>query len=130
MKWALAGAVVVLLALPAVLSPYALTLFILIFFYGFLGQSWNIVGGYAGQLSAGHAAFVGVGGYTATMLSIELGLTEEQKRQIVPILEQELKQLGALKKDTSLSALKKVELRWRQSTRNTGLPAASVTLLR
>ncbi len=75
MKWALAGAVAVLLALPAVLSPYALTLFILIFFYGFLGQSWNIVGGYAGQLSAGHAAFVGVGGYTATMLSIELGLT-------------------------------------------------------
>jgi len=75
MRWALAGAVVVLLALPAVLSPYALTLFILIFFYGFLGQSWNIVGGYAGQLSAGHAVFVGVGGYTATMLSIELGLT-------------------------------------------------------
>ena len=75
MRWALAGGVVALLALPAVLSSYALTLFILIFFYGFLGQAWNIVGGYAGQLSAGHAAFVGVGGYTATMLSIELGLT-------------------------------------------------------
>jgi len=75
MKWALAGGVVALVALPAVLSSYALTLFILIFFYGFLGQAWNIVGGYAGQLSAGHAAFVGVGGYTATMLSIELGLT-------------------------------------------------------
>jgi len=72
MKWALAGGVVALVALPAVLSSYALTLFILIFFYGFLGQAWNIVGGYAGQLSAGHAAFVGVGGYTATMLSIEL----------------------------------------------------------
>ena len=34
-------------------------MFIFIFFYGFLGQAWNIVGGYAGQLSAGHAAFVG-----------------------------------------------------------------------
>jgi branched-chain amino acid transport system permease protein len=75
MKWALLAAGVALIALPAVLSAYALTLFILIFFYGFLGQSWNIVGGYAGQLSAGHAAFVGVGGYTAAMLSIELGLT-------------------------------------------------------
>ena len=75
MRWALAGALVALVALPAVLSSYALTIFILIFFYGFLGQSWNIVGGYAGQLSAGHAAFVGVGGYTAAMLSIELGLT-------------------------------------------------------
>jgi branched-chain amino acid transport system permease protein len=75
MTWVIAAGIVALLALPAVLSPYALTLFILIFFYGFLGQSWNIVGGYAGQLSAGHAAFVGVGGYTAAMLSIELQLT-------------------------------------------------------
>jgi branched-chain amino acid transport system permease protein len=75
MRWVLLAAGVTLVALPAVLSAYALTLFILIFFYGFLGQSWNIVGGYAGQLSAGHAAFVGVGGYTAAMLSIELGLT-------------------------------------------------------
>jgi branched-chain amino acid transport system permease protein len=75
MRWALAGALVALLALPAVLSSYALTLFILIFFYGFLGQAWNIVGGYAGQLSAGHAAFVGIGGYTAAVLSIELQLT-------------------------------------------------------
>jgi branched-chain amino acid transport system permease protein len=75
MKWALASALVALIALPAVLSSYALTLFILIFFYGFLGQAWNIVGGYAGQLSAGHAAFVGVGGYTAAVLSIELQLT-------------------------------------------------------
>ena len=34
-----------------------------------------MVGGYAGQLSAGHAAFVGIGGYTAALLSDELGLT-------------------------------------------------------
>jgi branched-chain amino acid transport system permease protein len=71
----LALALVILLALPAVLSSYALTIAILIFFYGFLGQAWNIVGGYAGQLSAGHAAFVGVGGYTAALLSTEWGLT-------------------------------------------------------
>jgi branched-chain amino acid transport system ATP-binding protein/branched-chain amino acid transport system permease protein len=75
MRWAVVAALAVLLALPVVLSSYAVTIFILIFFYGFLGQAWNIVGGYAGQLSAGHAAFVGVGGYTAAMLSIEAGLT-------------------------------------------------------
>ena len=46
-------------SLPAVLDSYAVTVFIFIFFYAFLGQAWNIVGGYAGQLSAGHAAFVG-----------------------------------------------------------------------
>ena len=75
MKWAALAGVAVLLVLPAVLSSYATTIFILIFFYGFLGQAWNVVGGYAGQLSAGHAAFVGIGGYTAALLSNELGLT-------------------------------------------------------
>jgi branched-chain amino acid transport system permease protein len=74
-KWLGALAVLVLLVLPAVLNSYAVTILILIFFYGFLGQAWNIVGGYAGQLSVGHAAFVGIGGYTAVMLSIEKGLT-------------------------------------------------------
>ena len=69
------AALLILLALPAVLSSYALTIFILALFYGFLGQAWNIVGGYAGQLSAGHAAFVGIGAYTAAMLSTEWGLT-------------------------------------------------------
>ena len=48
---------------------------IFIFFYAYLGQAWNIVGGYAGQLSAGHAAFVGVGGYAAALLSMHAGLT-------------------------------------------------------
>ena len=69
------AALLVLLLLPAFLSSYALTIFILILFYGFLGQAWNIVGGYAGQLAAGHAAFVGIGAYTAAMLSTEWGLT-------------------------------------------------------
>jgi branched-chain amino acid transport system permease protein len=68
-------AVAVLLALPAVLSSYAVTVFIFIFFYAYLGQAWNLIGGYAGQLSAGHAAFVGIGAYTAAMLSLQAGLT-------------------------------------------------------
>ncbi len=41
--------------------------------------------------------------------SVELGLTEAQKQQILPILNDELKQLEALKKNTSLSGLEKVE---------------------
>src|SRR5213083_3725955 len=61
--------------LPSVFGSYAVTLFTLIFFYGFLGQAWNIVGGYAGQLSAGHAAFLGIGAYTAALLSVEKGIT-------------------------------------------------------
>ncbi len=45
----------------------------------------------------------------ANQFSLELGLTEDQRRQIVPFLKQELTKLGELKKDTKLSALQKVE---------------------
>ena len=45
----------------------------------------------------------------SNQFSIELGLTEGQKKQIVPVLKQELQQLGELKKNASLSGLKKVE---------------------
>jgi hypothetical protein len=41
--------------------------------------------------------------------SIEVGLTEQQKQQIVPFLKQEAPKLEALKKNTSLSPLQKVE---------------------
>jgi branched-chain amino acid transport system permease protein len=73
--WLGAAAVAVLLVLPAVLTSYAVTVFIFIFFYGYLGQAWNVLGGYGGQLSAGHAAFVGVGAYTTTLLSMHWGLS-------------------------------------------------------
>lgn len=75
MKLAALLAVGVLVALPWIVSSYALTVLIFIFFYAYLGQAWNIVGGYAGQLSVGHAAFVGVGGYAAALLSMHAGLT-------------------------------------------------------
>jgi branched-chain amino acid transport system permease protein len=73
--WLALAALAVLLALPAVLGPYALTIFVNILFFAYLGQAWNMVGGYAGQLSAGHAAFVGIGGYAAAVLAAETGLT-------------------------------------------------------
>jgi branched-chain amino acid transport system permease protein len=74
-RLACAVALAALLVLPLFLDSYAVTLFIFIFFYAYLGQAWNIVGGYAGQLSAGHAAFVGVGAYASAMLSMHAGLT-------------------------------------------------------
>ena len=45
----------------------------------------------------------------ANQFSITLGLTQEQRQQIVPILNDEIKRLGDLKKNTSLSAEQKVE---------------------
>lgn len=49
-------------------SPYALHMMILLFMSVVQGQSWNILGGYAGQHSVGHAAYFGVGAYTTMML--------------------------------------------------------------
>ncbi len=58
-----------LLAIPRyVQSPYALHMMILLFMSVAQGQSWNILGGYAGQHSVGHAAYFGVGAYTTMML--------------------------------------------------------------
>ncbi|MGH7300187.1 MAG: branched-chain amino acid ABC transporter permease [Candidatus Rokuibacteriota bacterium] len=64
-----------LVAVPPVLPKYALDVLISILFFGYLGTCWNILGGYAGQFSFGHAAFFGIGAYTSTLLFLHLGLT-------------------------------------------------------
>ena len=46
---------------------------ILILMAAQLGVAWNIVGGYAGQVSLGHAAFYGLGAYTSTLLLTQFG---------------------------------------------------------
>jgi branched-chain amino acid transport system permease protein len=40
-----------------------------------LASAWNLIGGFGGQLSVGHAAFFGIGCYTSTILWLKLGLT-------------------------------------------------------
>ena len=37
-------------------------------FYVLIGMSWNLIGGYAGQLNLGHAAFIGLGAYAMAIL--------------------------------------------------------------
>ncbi|CAM5779432.1 branched-chain amino acid ABC transporter ATP-binding protein/permease [Castellaniella caeni] len=65
----------------AFLVPLALdtafwtNLFVLIFVFAALSIAWNIVGGFAGQLSLGHAVFYGIGGYTATLLTQAYGIS-------------------------------------------------------
>ncbi|WP_024696258.1 branched-chain amino acid ABC transporter ATP-binding protein/permease [Pseudomonas syringae] len=56
-------------------SPFVYHLFILICSYAALASAWNIVGGFAGQLSLGHAVFYGVGAYTTTLLIINFGIS-------------------------------------------------------
>ncbi len=50
-------------------------IFILTLFYAGMSSAWNIVGGYAGQLSLGHAAYMGIGAYTATLLYLKMGVS-------------------------------------------------------
>lgn len=67
--------VLVLLAGPPLLPAYFLEILIGVLFYAYLGSSWNILGGYTGQFSFGHAAFFGIGAYTSTMLLLRLGIS-------------------------------------------------------
>ncbi|MDR5796121.1 MULTISPECIES: branched-chain amino acid ABC transporter ATP-binding protein/permease [unclassified Caballeronia] len=69
-------ALVALLAVPfALQSPFAFHLAVLVCIFGALATAWNIVGGFAGQLSLGHAVFYGIGSYAATLLVINFGIT-------------------------------------------------------
>jgi branched-chain amino acid transport system permease protein len=70
-----AAGAVALAALPFWISSAWQNLLITTFYYAFLSQAWNILGGYAGQLSLGHAAFFSVGAYTSAILAIRLGIS-------------------------------------------------------
>lgn len=66
----------VLVALPLVLeSAFAIDILIRIFLFAFIGVAWNLMGGYAKQLSLGHAAFFGLGAYTSTLLQIDFDVS-------------------------------------------------------
>jgi branched-chain amino acid transport system permease protein len=67
----LAIGIAVVIALPMVVkSSFAIDIFIRILLFSFIGTAWNLMGGYAKQLSLGHAAYFGLGAYTSTILQI------------------------------------------------------------
>jgi len=70
---ALAAALLAALIYPLLVPNYLITVGMLMFFTAFLGQSWNVAGGFAGQTSFGHAVFFGVGAYTSTILHVSHG---------------------------------------------------------
>jgi branched-chain amino acid transport system permease protein len=65
---------VLLLAAPLFADRYLLSVLILIFYFAYLGQAWNLMMGLAGALSLGHALQVGLGAYVAAMLWVDLGV--------------------------------------------------------
>jgi branched-chain amino acid transport system permease protein len=70
----LALALAVLLTLPLVADRYVLSVLTLIFYFAYVGQAWNLMMGYAGQLSLGHSLYVGLGGYVAALLWLNFGI--------------------------------------------------------
>jgi branched-chain amino acid transport system permease protein len=68
--------VVVALALvPAVVSGQLLSVAVRMLLFALLGVAWNVMGGFAGQFSFGHAAFFGLGAYTTGVLLVDFGVS-------------------------------------------------------
>ncbi len=65
--------VLILLPLP-IGDAYTRNLIILTVLYGGLAQAWNILGGYCGQISLGHALYFGLGAYVSTLLFTRAGI--------------------------------------------------------
>src|SRR5881227_1758803 len=71
---ALAVLAAILVALPFLVGNYALSVATLILYFAYTGQAWNVMMGFAGQLSLGHALYVGVGAYAAGALFFHYGI--------------------------------------------------------
>jgi branched-chain amino acid transport system permease protein len=70
--WAGGAALAFLVLIPflGIQGGYLQTLGVLTFLYVTMSTGWNILGGYAGQTSFGHATFYGLGAYTTCILSL------------------------------------------------------------
>jgi branched-chain amino acid transport system permease protein len=72
----LAFSIVFFLLLPKVItSTFYLHVLIMIFYFSYLGACWNLLAGYVGLASLGHAMFVGTGAYTSSYLLMHYGLS-------------------------------------------------------
>jgi branched-chain amino acid transport system permease protein len=70
----LAVLVAALVAAPWLVGDYLITVLILILYLAYTGQAWNIMMGFTGQLSLGHAIYVGLGAYVAAVLFTRYGI--------------------------------------------------------
>ena len=59
---------------PLAAGPYLLSVLMLVLTMAYLGQAWNIMMGFAGQLSLGHSLYGGLGAYVAAALFVRFGI--------------------------------------------------------
>ena len=74
-RWALIALAVLALLPFALSSQYLVTAAMLTVFSAYLGQAWNIAGGFGGLTSFGHSMFFGVGAYVGALVATRTGLT-------------------------------------------------------
>jgi branched-chain amino acid transport system permease protein len=72
---AIAGIAVLAVAPLLTDNAFFQHLMIMVLFWTLLGASWNLLGGFAGQVSFGHAVFLGVGAYVTMLLYLRLGVS-------------------------------------------------------
>lgn len=63
-----------LLAAPAWVDPYTLSVLTLVLWLAYTGQAWNVMMGFAGQLSLGHTLYVGLAAYASAALFVHFGI--------------------------------------------------------
>lgn len=63
-----------LLVAPLFVGNYILSVLILVLYFAYTGQAWNVMMGFAGQLSLGHSLYVGLAAYTAAALYVHFGI--------------------------------------------------------
>ena len=63
-----------LLLLPLFANAYILSVAILILYFAYIGQAWNVMMGFCGQLSLGHSLYVGIGAYVSAALFVHFGV--------------------------------------------------------
>ncbi len=71
---ALAILTIALAAAPFVVDRYILSVLLLCLIGAYLGQAWNILMGFCGLLSLGHALYLGIGAYAAAALYVKFGI--------------------------------------------------------
>jgi branched-chain amino acid transport system permease protein len=70
----LVALVALMLVAPWFANDYVITILILVLYSAYVGLAWNIMMGFAGQLSLGHALYVGLGAYTSAALYVHFGI--------------------------------------------------------
>ena len=71
----IAAIVIVVVLLAQFAGSYVVSIAVGLLMWMYLCVAWNIIGGFVGQISFGHAAFFGIGGYVSTYLALAYGVS-------------------------------------------------------